>query len=108
MVIEQHAAPAVEVARCRDLVLLGVKGWAFGQPPMGGDAVAIYAEASARGLDDEAVVFEFAEPALHRSGGFGAKVFGGIAGGSINLSVVQVVHPQIASQNDVQGPCPVR
>jgi hypothetical protein len=68
---------------------------------MRGDAITVDAEVGARCLDDETVVLKFAEPALNRSHGIGAEIAGGIAVRSENLSVVQIVMPQIASQNDV-------
>jgi hypothetical protein len=88
VVVEQHTIPAFKVACRGDVGSFGVERRTFGYSPMGGDAIAVYTETSASGLGDEAKVLEFTEPALHRSGRFGAKVFGGIAGGPINLSVV--------------------
>jgi hypothetical protein len=96
-VVEQDAIPALELARGRDLVALGVVGRALGQPPMSGHAVAVDAEARAGRHEDEAVVFEFAEPALNRPYRAGPEVIGNLTVGAIDLAVVEVVYPQIAS-----------
>ena len=101
-VVEQRAVPAVEIAGRCNLGSLGVIGRALSQPPMSGDAIAIDAEAGTGGLDDEAVVLEFTEPTLNRSGGICAEIGGGVAVGSENPSIVEAVYPQIASQNHVQ------
>src|SRR5262245_21000248 len=100
---EQFAVPSLKVARRCNVGPLAVERRAFGKPPMRGDAITVDAEVGARCLDDETVVLKFAEPALNRSHGFGAEIGGGIAVGSENLPVVQVIYPQIASQGDVQA-----
>src|SRR5262245_42885253 len=99
---EQFAVPSLKVARRCNVGPLAVERRAFGKPPMRGDAITVDAEVGARCLDDETVVLKFAEPALNRSHGFGAEIGGGIAVGSKNLSIVEAVYPQIASQNHVQ------
>src|SRR5262249_14481304 len=101
-VVEQRAVPSVEIAGRCDMFPIGVEGRTFGDPPMWGDTIAIDAKAAAGHHRDEAVVLKLTEPALNRSGGLGAEIGGGVAVGSENLSIVQAVYPQIASQNDVQ------
>src|SRR5262245_28345231 len=90
-VVEQRAVPAVEIAGRCNLGSLGVIGGALSQPPMSGDAIAIDAEAGTGGLDDEAVVLQFTEPALHRSAGICAEIGGGVEVGSEHLCDVQMV-----------------
>jgi len=102
-VVEWRAVPAVEIARRCNVRSFAVEGVTFSQPPMSGNAIAIDAETGGSGLDDEAVVLKFAEPASHRPDGIGAEIAASIAAGSENLPIVQVVVPQIASQRDVQG-----
>src|SRR5262249_12943419 len=100
--VEQRAVPTLEVAGRCDVCPLGIKCWAFGQSPMSGDALTIDTKAGTLGFHDEAVIFKLAEPDCNRACGLGAKIGGGIAMGAENLSIVQVVYPQEASQHDVQ------
>src|SRR5262249_16903485 len=107
-VVEQRAVPAVEIAGRCDMFPIGVEGRTFGDPPMWGDTIAIDAKAAAGHHRDEAVGLKLTDPALNRSGGVGAEIGGGVAVGSENLSIVQAVYPQVATQNDVQRPRAVR
>jgi hypothetical protein len=99
---KQHSLPAVEVARRCDVSSFGIERRALGDSPMWRDALAVNAQAPPSRHGDEAVVLKFAEPALHRSCRSRAKIGRGFAVRSEDLSVVQIVMPQIASQNDVQ------
>jgi hypothetical protein len=101
---EQFAIPSLKVARRCDLISLGVERRAFGDSPVRRDPFAVNAQARAGRHGDEAVVLQFTEPPLHRSCRFRAEIGGSLAVGSEDLSVVQIVYPQVASQSDVQAP----
>ena len=100
---EQFTVPALKIARRCDVSPFGVERRAFGDAPMWRDAPAVNAQAPSSRHGDEAVVLKFAEPPLHRSCRSRAKIGRGFAVRSENLSVVQIVMPQIASQDDVEA-----
>src|SRR5258707_3234736 len=91
-VVEQYAVPSLKVARRRDVSPFGVERLTFGDPPVRRDSLAIDAQAWAGRHGNEAVMFKFTEPPLHRSGRFRAKIIGGLAIGAENLPVVRAVY----------------
>src|SRR6516162_1398767 len=94
--------PALKVSGCGNVVPLGVERGALGQPPMWSNALPIDAKASACRHHDEAVVFEFTEPALHGCSRFRAQIVGCIAIGPVHFPVVEVVVPQEAAQHVIE------
>src|SRR5262249_26265919 len=83
---EQFAVPSLKVARRCDVRPFAVERRTFGDPPVRRDPLAIDAQAWADRHGNEAVMFKFTEPPLHRSGRFRAKIIGGLAIGAENLS----------------------